>query len=53
MCFMIHDILKYEKKKIDGEDGKTNPNPFQIPNNVKKILCRGWGRGGFKFVTLT
>ena len=33
MCFMIHEILKYEIIfYFDGEDGKTNP--FEITNNV-------------------
>ena len=51
MCFMMHELLKYEEKKyFEGEDEKTKqPNP----NNVYRILCRDWGRGGFKFVRVT
>ena len=43
-CFMIHEILKYEKKKFLMEKmGNSMAKPQQCLENT--VLCRGWGRG--------
>ena len=55
MCFMILGILEYEKSFILMEKmGKQySQTPLKSPTIVENILCRGWGRVGFKFAMVT